>query len=124
MTGTRFTVDLHGDRMAIAVAAGEVLVGAGELPADVGAWQEGWLVFDRTPLPEVLARWNDYLPQPLLLGHSPALATLRLTGSFAANDLRSFLLSLPQVLPVTVETDAAGQTRIDAHRWCLSVAGA
>ena len=28
--------------------------------SDVGAWREGWLVFDRTPLTEVVARWNDY----------------------------------------------------------------
>jgi transmembrane sensor len=35
--------------------------------SDVGAWREGWLVFDRTPLTEVVARWNDYLAQPMVL---------------------------------------------------------
>ena len=84
--------------------------------ADVGAWREGWLVFDRTPLPEVLARWNDYLVRPVRLGDEAALRELRLTVSFVLRDPGSFFSSLPQVLPVRVERDGAGQQVVRLRR--------
>lgn len=73
----------------------------------VGAWRQGWLVFDHTPLPEAVARWNDYLAQPIALADGqPALRELRLTGSFPVRDPAAFIASLPRVLPVTVEREA------------------
>lgn len=77
---------------------------------DVGAWRQGWLVFDRTPLPEVVARWNDYLAQPLVLAadQAAALRELRLTGSFPLRDPAGFIASLPHVLPVQVERAEQG----------------
>jgi len=69
---------------------------------DVGAWRQGWLVFDDTPLPQVLQRWNDYLPRPLQLASASDLQSLRLTGSFPLAEPQVFLETLPQVLPVRV----------------------
>lgn len=86
------------------------------VPGDVGAWRQGWLVFDQAPLPDVLARWNDYLAQPLRLGAEPALRALRLTGSFPVRDPASFMASLPKVLPVSVERTAQGTAVIHLRR--------
>jgi transmembrane sensor len=66
----------------------------------VGAWREGWLVFDGMPLADALARWNDYLQRPLRLGRGAGLERLRLTGTFPIQDPAGFLASLPNILPV------------------------
>lgn len=136
--GTVFTVEARHGAMRVQVAEGRVQVWAaaggpgvvlsagqavaaeagavGPLrrvaPADVGAWRDGWLVFDDTPLPEVVARWNDYLPRPLRLADAAALRRLRLTGSFPLRAPAAFLESLPGVLPVQVERGADGDVRI------------
>ena len=81
---------------------------------DVGAWRDGWLVFDQTPLPEVVSRWNDYLVQPLELDPAGDLQSLRLTGSFKLHDPATFVASLPRSLPVRVERLADGRMAI--HR--------
>jgi transmembrane sensor len=77
-------------------------------PDDVGAWRQGWLVFDNTPLSEALARWNDYVPQPFRLRDPTRLRDLRVSGSFPLRDPQAFLQGLPDMLPVRV-THAAGE---------------
>lgn len=84
------------------------------VPADsVGAWRNGWLVFDDTPLEQVLAQWNDYLPTPLRLGAHPRLKQLRLSGSFPLRQSNAFLMGLPDMLPVQVMRNARGEVVID-----------
>ncbi|MGF6118701.1 transmembrane sensor [Janthinobacterium lividum] len=68
--------------------------------ASVGAWKDGWMVFNRTPLGEAVLRWNDYLARPLMLGTDKSLAGLRLTGSFRLAEPDVFLQVLPTILPV------------------------
>ncbi|BDR08799.1 FecR domain-containing protein [Comamonas thiooxydans] len=82
--------------------------------ADVGAWREGWLVFDHTPLPEVVARWNDYLAQPMVLDDAASLQALRLTGSFKLREPAIFIASLSRSLPVRVQSLPDG--RVVIHR--------
>lgn len=138
--GTVFSVSAHRDGMQVAVTEGRVEVwpapqlqpaalplvleaGGGArsdrtglgprqtVAADaVAAWRRGWLVFDDTPLPEVLERWNDYLQRPWQLGPQPALRSLRLSGSFLIRQPQVFLKSLPDMLPVRLSRDAAGAT--------------
>ncbi len=72
------------------------------LPDSVGAWRDGWLVFNATPLPEAIARWNDYLPQPVRLGPDTTLRGLRLTGTYPISDGDAFLQSLPRILPIRI----------------------
>lgn len=79
---------------------------------DVGAWRDGWLVFDQTPLPDVVSRWNDYLAHPLVLDSSSELQSLRLTGSFKLRDPATFIASLPRSLPVRIERLADGRMAI------------
>jgi transmembrane sensor len=82
-------------------------------PDSVGAWRQGWLVFDNTPLPEALARWNDYLQRPVRLGASAQLNTLRLSGSFPLRNPQAFLAGLPDILPVRVVHTPAGTATIE-----------
>lgn len=81
--------------------------------ADIGAWRQGWLVFDNTALPEAVARWNDYLPQPLRLGAAPGLQALRLSGSFPLRNPQAFLNGLPDMLPVRVVRAPGGDHSIE-----------
>ncbi len=84
--------------------------------AEIAAWRQGWLVFDNTPLPQAVARWNHYLGAPLRLDDDPALARLRLTGSFPLRSPGVFVDSLPASLPVRTERLADGGVRIAAAR--------
>ncbi len=143
--GTVFTVGVHASGMQVAVAEGQVgvwhgaqaadgppalVLQAGDSmradsqglgrrvavqPDDVGAWRRGWLVFDDTPLPEVVERWNDYLPQRLQLGAQEKLRTLRLSGSFLLRQPQAFLRALPDMLPVRLGRGDEGTTLIETR---------
>ncbi|MES2531665.1 MAG: FecR domain-containing protein, partial [Pseudomonadota bacterium] len=131
--GTVFSVSSREGGMRVAVAegrvavfiaghagsmAGEVVLGAGQAVAidrdglhppsvtrsdSVGAWRDGWLVFEGTPLPDAIAQWNDYLPQPIRLREAEALSAQRLSGTFPIRAPDAFLRNLPDMLAVTVE---------------------
>jgi len=131
--GTVFSVSTREGGMRVAVAqgrvavftaahdattSGHVVLGAGQAvaidrnglhapsvtrPDSVGAWRDGWLVFEGTPLPEAIAQWNDYLSQPIRLQDAVALASQRLSGTFPVRAPDAFLRHLPDMLPVTVE---------------------
>lgn len=77
-------------------------------PESVGAWRDGWLVFNATPLPEAIARWNDYLAQPIRVTDANGLQSLRLTGTFPVRDPSGFVENLPEMLPVRVQRGTAG----------------
>ncbi|MCO8169908.1 FecR domain-containing protein [Pseudomonas sp. 21LCFQ02] len=129
--GTRYNVSRHGDDArvsveqgkvrvagadsAVALVAGQqVLVSHGRVTAPgavdvqgVGAWTEGRLVFDRTPLGEVLDAIERHTGLPIALG-DPGLAQLPVTGSFDSQRLDSLLSLLPKVLPVELSRAADG----------------
>ena len=85
-----------------------------QVPADsVGAWRSGWLVFHNTPLDEVLDQWNDYLARPLRLCSHPQLRQLRLSGSFPLRQPQAFLTGLPDMLPVRVLRNGAGDVSVE-----------
>lgn len=140
--GTVFTVSVRDGRMRLVVAEGRVAIwtngqpGAQGAPAvlqageaieadtrglgerstvDVGEvadWKQGWLVFRNTPLPEALARWNDYLRQPLRLANDSTLREMRVTGSYQLRDPQAFLNGLAVMLPVRTARAADGATDI------------
>lgn len=137
--GTAFSVRVLDDGLRVAVAHGRVAVWragqapdalpdaelgagdalfvptAGELrhsrvaPDDIGAWRQGWLVFDGIPLDQAIARWNDYLATPLTMEHRSALANMRLTGSFPIDNPLAFLEALPRTHPVEVVAQGNGR---------------
>lgn len=49
------------------------------------AWTEGLLVFDGTPLTEVIDEFNRQNRKPLVLRSAPELAEIKITGTFPAN---------------------------------------
>ncbi|HUW49438.1 MAG TPA: FecR domain-containing protein [Sulfuricella sp.] len=74
-------------------------------PADektVTAWRNGKLVFDGTPLAEVVRELERYHDRRIVIA-DPSLGTLKVSGVFNAGDLDGLLLALQQVLPLQAE---------------------
>lgn len=124
--GTRFNVKLHPERINVAVLEGEVELDDGRSvrhqPLTAGkqvvytfnhglkqtqaleteqvtAWQQGHLVFKRTPLREVVAELERYHPVQFVLADTK-LANETLSGTFDSDDLEPFLHALETILPV------------------------
>jgi len=68
----------------------------------VAAWREGRLEFRDTPLGLALAEFERYGPTGLRIT-DPAVARLRVAGSFQLRGARQFAEALPQWLPVRLE---------------------
>lgn len=75
------------------------------------AWKDDRLVFERTPLGEAVALLRHYRKAPILLD-DPSLASLRLTGVFAAHNVDRLLDLLPSILPVAVSRQEDGSVEI------------
>lgn len=126
--GTRFDVYQRGNDTRVAVLEGEVALRAlnswsdSELRAGYSrrmvngrlqvveaidedrerAWLEGRMVFEHTPLTDVvneLARYHDVE----FVFADPRLAKLTLSGTFDANDLKPFLRALEKMFAMRVE---------------------
>lgn len=127
--GTRFNVKLHPEGIDVAVLEGKVelddgrsvkhqpltagkqvvyAINAGLKPAQaleteqVTAWQQGHLVFKRTPLREVVAELERYHPVQFVLADT-RLAGETLSGTFDSDDLEPFLHALETILPVSAK---------------------
>ena len=64
-------------------------------------WQQGRVMFDATPLSQVLAELQRYHVQPLLISH-PRLGQYRLSGEYYLQNVNEIIDSLPEILPVNV----------------------
>lgn len=108
-------VEVRGNAAGVQLGAGDqVLVRSGQLgarqqvdTAAAAAWTKGRLVFDRTPLREVLAVVQRYQPTRVVM-HDRSLAELPVSGAFDSARLDSLLALLPKILPVDLNTDANG----------------
>ena len=80
------------------------VVPAGEL----GAWRYGQLVYVRATLAEIVDDVNRYAEHPVAI--KPAARTLKLSGTFDADDIDGLLATLEAALPVRVERN--GNTQI------------
>ena len=78
---------------------------------DAVAWRQGQVVFDETPLRDVIERFAAYHTRAIVV--DPAAADLRLGGRYSLADLDGLLESIGQVLPVRVTTES-GAVRITA----------
>jgi len=67
--------------------------------AGVAPWRESRVSFDDTPLDQALAEFGRYGPVHLSVA-DPAVAALRVTGTFDPRRPGNFARILPQVLPV------------------------
>lgn len=66
-----------------------------------GAWRKGLRVYFDAPLRDVVADFNRYSLRPLELS-SDELGDLSLTAVFPTNDINTMIVSLREVLPITV----------------------
>lgn len=124
--GTVYAVDRHGDAIQVTVAQGRVAVqgdgdkatlNAGEQVSWQGgalggrhtvdaskalAWQHGRLVFDMTPLAEVLEQLQRYLPGYVLIGDDK-LRKLKVSGTFQLDRLDEGLSTLERAFPLQIQ---------------------
>ena len=82
-------------RADAAGALGPVSTGA----AAPAAWREGRISFDGVPLAHALAEFERYGDTGLVV-RDPAVAALKVHGSFELQQVGAFARALPQVLPV------------------------
>ncbi|MES2697820.1 MAG: FecR domain-containing protein, partial [Verrucomicrobiota bacterium] len=72
-------------------------------------WQSTRLVFNNTPLGEVVDGFNRYNPHKLKLG-DPKLETRKLTGVFRADNLEGFIRLLKSSIDVKAEQRTPRET--------------
>lgn len=139
VVGTRFNVRRQEQGVQVTVAEGKVAVRALATGAvaslepgqqlqlhkgqdahvrrvdvdDVTAWQQSRLVFESTPLEEVIDTLQRYHRQPIRL-MDPGLARLPVSGVFDSARVDRLLALLPGILPLSVSTAADGSVWIDA----------
>lgn len=71
------------------------------------AWRSAWIAFDRTPLDQAAQAFTALGTARLALG-DPALAKLRLGGTFRADNVDGFVRLLHETLDVRAERHADG----------------
>jgi transmembrane sensor len=142
VVGTQFSVRRDGDNVTVAVVQGRVRVedttpGASSAsitvtPGDVAiglgssmmvvskpvaavedklTWRDGRLVFDGTSLAEVVDDFNRYNRQQLLIS-DPAVAAIRISGTFKASNVEAFVRLLKEAYGLKVELTADGKLKI------------
>jgi transmembrane sensor len=76
-----------------------------------GAWREGRLVYDNVRLSDLVADVNRYYA-PGVTFSDPKIGELRVTASFKASEIASFMSALGEVVPVRTEETATGGYRL------------
>ena len=76
------------------------------------SWREGYLEFQETPLPQVVAEFNRYRVQKIEID-DPRLNAIRIGGRFRCSDAEAFLKLLQQGFPVLVTRD---ENHVSLHR--------
>jgi len=144
VVGTQFSVRRDADKVTVAVLKGRVRVEdptRGELsatttvtPGDIAigegsstivtskpitaiedklTWRDGRLVFAATSLAEVADEFNRYNHQQLVIT-DPAVAAIRISGTFKASNVEAFVRLLKQAYGLKVESAADGTLKISA----------
>ena len=92
-------LELGAGQMVVADEAGHLQAVALVPAAAVAPWREGRVNFDQTPLAQAIAEFERYGPT-LLVVRDPAVAAMRVGGSYGLQQWRHFAETLPLVLPV------------------------
>ncbi|MET1117217.1 MAG: FecR domain-containing protein [Comamonas sp.] len=131
VVGTRFSVrNTAGSPVSVAVEEGRVrvapaaaahqapalLLGAGQqfvggivgtvAASGIAPWRDGRITLDNLPLSSALAEFERYGPTRMRV-RDPAVAALRVSGTFDPRQLENFRRSLPLVLPVRLQENGA-----------------
>jgi len=97
-------VDLRAGQGVSSDAGGRLSKVASLAPGSVAPWRDGRVTFDNVPLGAALAEFERYGDTGLAV-RDPAVARLRIGGSFSLAQLDRFAAALPQLLPVHVVRD-------------------
>lgn len=115
--GEQVDVTVRRGRVAVAEASGKVTLGAGETvggradglgakqSVDVDkllAWEQGRLVFELTPLEQVLEQVERYRPGIILI-RDTRLGALKVSGTFQLDHLDEGLATLEKVFHLKIE---------------------
>jgi transmembrane sensor len=107
-------VDLTAGEGVTADAGGRLSAVASLAPGSVAPWRDGRITFDNVPLGAALAEFERYGDTGLAV-RDPAVARLRIGGSFSLTQLDRFAAALPQLLPVQlVHSGSANEIRMAA----------
>lgn len=99
-------VDLRAGQGISSDASGRLSAISSLAPGSVAPWRDGRVTFDNVPLDAALAEFERYGDTGLAV-RDPAVARLRIGGSFSLTQLDRFASALPQLLPVHVVRDGA-----------------
>ena len=99
-------VDLTAGQGVSSDAGGRLSDVASLAPGSVAPWRDGRVTFDNVPLGVALAEFERYGDTGLAV-RDPAVARLRIGGSFSLTQLDRFAAALPQLLPVHVVREGA-----------------
>lgn len=80
----------------------------------VGAWRNGRLIYENSPLGEVVADANRYAAVPIVLA-SPTLADLPVMASFRTSQINEMVESLADLLPIVVDRSVPGRITLRAR---------
>lgn len=69
------------------------------------AWQQGRLMFDGTPLSEVVSELQRYHREPIKIVDT-SVARYRLSGEYDINGINALLDTLPEIMPVQIDRQA------------------
>ncbi|MDO8038256.1 FecR domain-containing protein [Janthinobacterium sp. SUN137] len=94
-------VDLRAGQGVSSDASGRLSAIASLAPGSVASWRDGRVTFDNVPLGAALAEFERYGDTGFVV-HDPAVARLRIGGSFSLTQLDRFAAALPQLLPVQI----------------------
>ncbi|UAK25466.1 FecR family protein [Sphingomonas nostoxanthinifaciens] len=107
------------DARSTALASGQqLIVRAGQAPhvrkvdpATATAWRSGRMVLDGITLGEAIAEANRYAARPVIL-EAKQYADRRISGSFEAGDVPSFVAAAVALLPLAAHRDKDGITHL------------
>lgn len=105
-------LDLFVGQRAAVSPAGRITFGAGPSLERVRGWIDGRLVFRNETLADLVAEFNRYHTRPLRIA-DPVLAGVRVSGTFAADDVPSLELFLERYEGVEVRTAPDGSALLE-----------
>lgn len=112
------TPTLSAGEAAIVKPSHVTLESAAVKPADISrrlSWIEGRLTFDGETLAEAVAEFNRYNRRQITLA-DPAIANVRVGGSFEATDPQSFINALEQSFGVRASVSTGDAVILDGKR--------
>jgi len=102
VVGPSHQVELHAGEQLAADAAGLPGPVSAIPPIGIAPWQERRVSFNDVPLSQALAEFERY-GDPRIVASNPAVAALRITGTFDPTHLDGFTRVLPKILPVRLQ---------------------